>query len=55
MKSMYVKIAVSMLILGLLTACGGQPTESPASPPTETVAPATDTPTEAPTATEAPT
>jgi mono/diheme cytochrome c family protein len=54
---MYIKIVVSMLVLGLLAACGAQPTEASAStpPPTEEIAPATEVPTEAPTATEAPT
>jgi mono/diheme cytochrome c family protein len=55
MKSVYVKIVISILIVGLLAACGGQPTEAPASPPTEAVAPATEAPTQAPAATEAPT
>jgi uncharacterized membrane protein len=55
MKSLYVKIVVSVFVIGLLTACGAPPTEAPASPPTETAAPATETPTEAPAATEAPT
>lgn len=56
MKSMYVKIVVSILIVGLLAACGAPPTEAPASTsaPTEEVAPATEAPTEAPTATEVP-
>jgi mono/diheme cytochrome c family protein len=56
MKSMYVKTVVSILIVGLLAACGAPPTEAPASTPapTEEVAPATEAPTEAPTATEAP-
>jgi uncharacterized membrane protein len=60
MKSMYVKIVVSILIVGSLAACGAPPTEAPASTPapTEAVAPATEALTEAPTeapATEAPT
>ena len=53
MKSMYVKFALFVLIVGLLSACGTQPTAAPASPPTDTSAPATEPPTEA--ATEAPT
>lgn len=55
MKSMYVKVVLFVLIAGLLTACGTPSTNTPASEPTEAVAPATDT--EAPTesaATEAP-
>jgi len=66
MKSGYLKIALFVLIIGLLTACGAQPAEAPTSSPTEVVVPATtaptdlppstDTaaPTEAPAATEAP-
>ena len=53
MKSMYAKFAVFVLIVGLLTACGAQPTSAPVSPATDTSAPATEPPTE--TATEAPT
>ena len=53
MKSMHVKFAVFVLIVGLLSACGAQPTSAPASLPTDTAAPATEPPTEA--ATEAPT
>ncbi len=33
---------VSMLLIGLISACGAQPTDAPASPPSEVVAP-TDT------------
>ena len=57
MKSMYVEIVISILVLGLLAACGAQPAEAPAStpPPTEEIATATEPPTEAPTATEVPT
>jgi mono/diheme cytochrome c family protein len=60
MKSMYAKIVVSILIVGLLAACGAPTTEAPAftPAPTEEVAPATEAPTEAATeapATEAPT
>jgi mono/diheme cytochrome c family protein len=53
MKSMHVKIVVSILVLGLLAACGAQPTQAPASTPapTEEIAPST----EPPAATEAPT
>jgi mono/diheme cytochrome c family protein len=50
---MYGKIAISILVVGLLAACGAQPTEVPASPPTDTAVPATEAPTEAPAATEA--
>jgi hypothetical protein len=57
MKSTFGKIIVSIMVLGLLAACGAQPTEAPAStpPPTEEIATATEAPTQAPTATEAPT
>ena len=48
MNSRFVKIAIFVLIVGLLTACGAQPTAAPASPPTDTAAPATAAPTEAP-------
>ena len=55
MKSMYVKIAIFVLIVGLLTACGSQSTNTPASAPTEAVD--TQAPTNLPlsTATAAPT
>jgi mono/diheme cytochrome c family protein len=57
MKSMYVKIVVSILVVGLLAACGAPPTEAPASTPapTEAVVSTTAAPTEPPAATEAPT
>lgn len=57
MKSTYVTIVVSILIVGLLAACGGQPTEAPASTPasTQAVAPATEAPTESSAPTQAPT
>ena len=40
MKSTYVKIALFVLTVGLLTACGSQAANTPASSPTELVAPA---------------
>jgi len=48
---MYVKVALLVLIVGLLTACGGQTIEAPASQPTEEAAPAISSPvdTQAPT------
>jgi mono/diheme cytochrome c family protein len=52
MKSTYVKIALSVLIVGLLAACGAVPTEPPAAPSTETAAPATEAPTDVPPATD---
>lgn len=52
MKSMFAKIAVFTLIVGLLAACGGQPATTPVSQPTEEVAPATEAPTEAPASTD---
>ena len=48
MKSTYVKFALFVLIVGLLTACGTQATNTPAAAPTESVAPATEAPTSAP-------
>ena len=48
MKSTYVKFVLFVLIVGLLSACGAQSTNTPTSMPTEVVAPATDAPTEAP-------
>jgi cytochrome c5 len=38
MKSVYVKIAAFILIAGLLSACGGQAPQAPASQPTEVAA-----------------
>ena len=52
MKSTYVKIVLLVLIVGLLSACGTQATNTPASAPTEAVAPATEAPTEAPALTD---
>ena len=52
MKSTYVKLAVFALIVGLLTACGAQPTTVPTSPPTDTSVPATEPPTDVPPATD---
>ena len=62
MKSIYMKVAIIVLIVGSLTACGTQATTTPASSPTEAVASATQastdlpvsTDTSAPAATEAP-
>ncbi len=54
MNSMKVKFAILILIAGLLTACGSQVTEAPASQPTEAAAPATEAPTQAAAATEPP-
>ena len=39
------KLLIFILIAGLISACGSQPTEAPASPPTEEPAPATQAPT----------
>src|SRR5262245_40924613 len=63
MKSMYLKLTIFILIVGLFTACGTQATTTPAFSPTEAVALATQastdlpvsTDTSAPAATEAPT
>jgi mono/diheme cytochrome c family protein len=52
MKSTYVKIVLLVLIVGLLSACGAQATNTPESAPTEAVAPATEAPTEAPALTD---
>ena len=55
MKSIYVKIAILISIVGLLTACGTQATTTPAAAqPTEKTLPATNTagPTEAAAATQ---
>jgi len=48
MKSTYVKFVLFVLIVGLLSACGAQPTSTPTSAPTEVVAPVTEAPTEVP-------
>lgn len=45
---MKTKLLVFILIAGLISACGSQPTEMPASPPTEEPAPATLAPTTPP-------
>ena len=52
MKSMKVRFAILLLIVGLLSACATQPTEEPAIPPTEEVVSATTAPTNAPAATD---
>jgi hypothetical protein len=52
MKFMYVKIALFVLIAGLLTACGAPPAAAPTSAPTEEPATATQAPTNAPAATD---
>lgn len=45
---MKTKLLVLILIAGLVSACAGQATEAPASPPTEEPAPATLAPTDPP-------
>src|SRR5215208_2572221 len=52
MKSMYARFALFALIVGLLTACGAQPATTPASPPTDTSASATEAPTDVPPSTD---
>ena len=52
MKSTYVKIALFVLIVGLLAACGAAPIEPPAAPSTDTAAPATEAPTDVPPVTD---
>lgn len=49
---MKTKLLALILIAGLISACGSQPTEAPASPPTEEPVPATQAPTNTPTPTE---
>jgi hypothetical protein len=53
MKSTYVKIAIFVLIVGLLTACGAQATDTPAPSPTESVPLDTQAPTNPPLSTDA--
>lgn len=61
MKSNLFKFALIVLSIGILSACGAQATEAPASAPTEASVPATQAPTQPPAeatvapATEAPT
>lgn len=45
---MKTKLLIFILIAGLISACGSQPTEAPASLPTEEPAPATQAPTNPP-------
>jgi mono/diheme cytochrome c family protein len=52
MKSTYVKSTIFVLIVGLLTACGTQATDTPASSPTEAVASATQAPINPPLSTD---
>jgi hypothetical protein len=52
MKSSYVKIVLFVLLVGSLSACGAPQTPAPAAPATDTAAPATDPPTQAPIATD---
>ena len=55
MKSNLFKFALIVLTVGILSACGAQPTEAPASAPTEASVPATQAPTNPPADTVAPT
>lgn len=49
MRSMKFKfVFVVLLMVGILSACGGQPTQAPASQPTVASAPATEAPATAP-------
>jgi hypothetical protein len=52
MKSTYVKIAIFVLIVGLLTACGTQATNTPAPSPTQSVPLDTQAPTAPPLSTD---
>ncbi len=36
------KVLLTIVLMGILAACGGQPTDAPASPPTSQPAPATE-------------
>lgn len=49
---MKTKLLILILLAGLLTACGTQPTQAPASPPTEEPAPATQASANPPAATD---
>lgn len=51
---MKTKFITLILIAGLFTACGSQPTEAPASQPTEEAVPATEAPANPPTDTAIP-
>lgn len=53
MKSMKIKFAILVLMMGILAACASPATEAPASQPTEAAASVTEAPTQAPAATEA--
>lgn len=56
MSSLYGKIVLFVLLVGLLSACGAQLATTPAAPPTDTSVPATQAPTDVPpTDTAAPT
>jgi mono/diheme cytochrome c family protein len=46
MNSTKIKFVILLLIAGLLSACGGQAAETPASQPTQEVAAPTETPTQ---------
>jgi len=45
---MKLKFLIVVLLAGLITACGSQPAETPASQPTEKIVPATEAPTNLP-------
>jgi len=44
MKAVNIKVLTVILLMGVLSACGSQPTEQPASSPTEEAVPATEAP-----------
>jgi hypothetical protein len=52
MKSVFMKVAVFILMAGLLSACGSQSTDTPTSQPSETAVSATQAPTDPPAATD---
>jgi len=55
MRGLITKIFIGILIIGLLSACGSQPTEAPASPPTDEPAAPTNAPVPTDTVTPLPT
>jgi mono/diheme cytochrome c family protein len=44
MNSLKIKFAIILLVVGLLAACGSQPTQAPASQPTDTAVSGTEAP-----------
>jgi len=52
MRSMYVKVAIIIFVIGLLSACGTRATTAPASSPTEVILPTKQAPTDPPLSTD---